>query len=239
MNIIITLYTEVLYRPLFNALVGIYTILPWQDMGLAIILLTLGMRIILAPLFWKAQKSQKDLAKIQPELKKVQQEFKHDREKQGRALMELYAKHRVNPMSGCLIALVQLPLLIALFSVFRHGFDPSQLVYLYSFIENPGALNPQAFWGILDLARGGIQGLLLGIGAAATQYVQTKMTLPAPPSAGDKHDFSRIIQTQSLYVFPLFILVWSYTLPLALTLYWTVLNIFGILQEVIVRRLRK
>ena len=233
MNPVIALYTEVLYRPLFNGLVWFYNVLPWQDFGLAIIALTIVIRLVLAPILWKAQKSQKELAAIQPEIKKLQEQFKNNKEAQGKALMELYAKHRVNPFSGCLLMLVQLPILIALFQVFQHGFNSSELQYLYSFVQNPGNLNPVSFW-LLDLSRGSIY---LGIVAALTQYLQTKMTVVLPAPSGNKNDFSRMLQWQSIYIFPLLILAWSYTLPSALTLYWTVLNIFGIVQEIVMRKI--
>ena len=119
MNPIIFIYTEFLYRPLFNGLVLIYTILPWQDLGVAIIFLTIIIRFILTPLFLKSKKAQIELARIQPEIKKIQNSLKNDKEAQGKALMELYAKNKVNPFSGCLVAIIQLPILIALFRVFQ------------------------------------------------------------------------------------------------------------------------
>lgn len=219
---------------MFNGLVFFYTALPWQDLGLAIVALTVVIRILLGPFLWKAQKAQKSLAAIQPEIKKLQERFKNDREGQGKALMELYAQHRVNPFSGCLLMIVQLPILIALFQVFQKGFDPAELKYIYSFISNPGALNSISF-GLIDLARGNIY---LGVFAALTQYLQTKLASPAAAPADGKKDFAQMLQWQTTYIFPALILVWSYTLPSALTLYWTVLNILGILQEIIMKRIK-
>lgn len=233
LNPFIYIYTEFLWRPLFNGLVFFYTALPVQDLGLAIIVLTVAIRILLAPFLWKAQKAQKSLAAIQPEIKKLQERFKNDREGQGKALMELYAERRVNPFSGCLLMAVQLPILIALFQVFQKGFDPAELKYIYSFISNPGALNPTSF-GLIDLARGNIY---LGIFAAITQYLQTQLASPPAAPAGDKKDFAQMLQWQTKYIFPGLILVWSYTLPSALTLYWTVLNILGIVQEIIMKQI--
>lgn len=236
MNPLTLLYTELLWRPLFNGLVLFYNVLPGQDLGLAIIALTAVIRLLLAPLLWKSQRAQRRLAELQPELKKVQERFKGDREKQGKALMELYATHKVNPFSGCVLLLIQLPILIALFQVFRQGFETSALTYLYTFIQNPGTLNPLSF-GILDLAKGNIY---LGVVAAATQFLQTKLAVPpVPPSGGGSSggDFAKALQWQTTYFFPLLILFWSYTLPSALTLYWTTLNFFGILQEVVIRKI--
>ena len=231
MNPLTYLYTEILWRPLFNGLVFFYTALPGPDLGLAIITLTAAVRLIQTPLLLKAQRAQRGLAAIQPELKRIQEKFKQNREAQGKALMELYASHKINPLSGCLPLLIQLPILIALFQVFRGGFEVSALQYLYSFIENPGALDPISF-GFLDLAKGNIY---LGVLAAATQYLQTKLAVPPPTPGGG--DFAKALQWQTTYFFPLLILFWSYTLPAALTLYWTTLNLLGIVQELVVKRI--
>jgi YidC/Oxa1 family membrane protein insertase len=234
MNPLMFLYTEILWRPLFNGLVLFYNLLPGQDLGLAIIALTAVIRLALAPILWKSQRSQRRLAELAPELKKIQDKFKGDRERHGKATMEFYASHKVNPFSGCVLLLIQLPILIALFQVFRQGFEASALQYLYPFIQNPGALDPVSF-GILDLAKGNIY---LGAVAALTQYLQTKLAAPAAsPPAGGGGDFAKALQWQTTYFFPLLILFWSYTLPSALTLYWTTLNFFGILQEIVLKRL--
>ena len=224
------LYTELLWRPLFNALIFLYTTLPVQDFGLAIIILTFIIRTIMAPMLWKSQQEQKKMASLQPEVKKMQEKYKDDKEGQGKALMELYAKNRVNPFSGCLILLVQIPLFIALLQVFKHGFDMSQLSYLYSFVTRPEVINAQAF-GFLDLAKGNIY---LGVVAAVTQYFQTKLSTAAQPK--QENNFASMMNTQALYVFPILILLWSRTFPAALTLYWTVMNIFAIVQEFIMRK---
>ena len=226
------LYNEFLWRPLFNGLIFFYTVFPAADLGVSIILLTIIIRTILAPVLWKAQKAQKELQLIQPEIKKVQEQFKNDKDKQGKALMELYSLHKVNPFSGCLLMLVQFPILIALLRVFQN-FDASQLAYLYPFIHHPAVINTVSF-GFLDLAKGNI---FLGVVAAVTQYFQTKMTMvKQADSSGNA--FMKSFQTQSLYIFPILILVWSFKLPSALTLYWTIMNVFGILQEIVMRKLQ-
>lgn len=232
MNPFLFLYNEILWRPLFNGLIFFYNTFPGQDFGLAIIVLTIVIRLLLTPLFIKAQHAQKKLSLIQPEIKKLQEQHKNNKEIQGRALMELYASHKVNPFSGCLMMLLQLPILIALFGVFQGVFKPENLAYLYSFVQNPGALNPLSF-GVLDLSRGNVY---LGALAALTQYYQSKLTLVAPSFSTDKGDFSKAMRWQTLYFLPALILFWSYSLPSALTLYWTVLNILGIVQEIILHK---
>lgn len=227
------LYNELLWRPLFNTLIFFYTSLPIADLGLSIILLTIIIRAILAPVLWKAQKAQKDLQLIQPEIKKIQEQLKNDKEVQGKALMELYARYHVNPFSGCLLMLIQLPIMIALLNVFQY-FDASVLAYLYPFITHPGSINTMSL-GIIDLAKGN---LVLGVIAAVTQFFQTKMTMVKQPKTSE-NNFANAFQTQTLYIFPVLILVWSFKLPAALTLYWTIMNIFGIVQEIVMRKLQQ
>lgn len=233
MNPLMYLYTEFLWRPLFNGLVFFYAALPGRDLGVAIIALTVIIRLILTPFLLKGQRAQQRLALLQPELSRIQEKHKKDREQQGKAMMALYAEHKINPLSGCLVLLAQLPLLIALLQVFRQGFDPASLAYLYSFVSNPGALDPVAF-GILDLSQGNIS---LGVAAAATQFLQTKLAAPPPApagaAAGSTGDFAKALQWQTTYLFPILILFWSYSLPAALTLYWTTLNTLGIVQEIL------
>jgi YidC/Oxa1 family membrane protein insertase len=232
MNPLLFFYNELLWRPLFNGLIFFYNGFPWQEFGLAIIALTIIIRLVLTPIFLKAQHAQKKLGLLQPEIKKLQEQHKNNKETQGKALMELYASHKVNPFSGCLMMLLQLPILIALFGVFQGVFKPENLSYLYSFVQNPGTLNPLSF-GILDLSKGNIY---LGALAAFSQYWQSKLTLAAVPPAAEKGEFTKVLQWQTLYFLPVLVLFWSYSLPAALTLYWTVLNILGIVQEIILHR---
>ena len=233
MNIFSLIYTNFFWQPLFNSLVFLYNVLPWHDLGLAIIVLTLIIRLLLAPLFWKAQHSQKQMAAMQPHLKKIQADLKHDREAQGKAMVELYAKHNMSPLSpvsGCL----QLPILFALFGVFRAILNPADMSYLYAFVAKPAILNPISF-GILDLSHRSIP---LGVLAAISQYFQIKMTLPAAP-AEDEAEFARAMRVQAPFLFPAVIFIASLSSPAALGLYWTVLNAFGILQEIVVKKLWK
>ncbi len=227
MHFLVQLYTELLWRPLFNALIGLYAILPGHDLGVAIIVLTIIIRLVLLPLFHHTQKSQRELNRIQPKIKEIQAAHKGNKEAQSKALMELYAAERVNPFSGCLGALIQLPLLIAMFQVFRSGLDAGQLQYLYPFIPHPALIRTVSF-GLVDLSRGNV---VLGVIAAITQYFQARTALGSSGSAVPQNDFAKSLNWQTLYLFPVLILLWSFKLPSALTLYWTVANVFAIVQE--------
>lgn len=227
MSSISFIFNEILYRPLFNGLVFLYNNLPGHDFGIAIIILTILIRILFYPLFQKSIKAQKEMADLQPKIKEVQEKYKKDKEKQARAVMELYKEHKVNPLSGCLPILIQLPILYAFFQVLRTGLDPARLSGLYSFISNPGQLNPM-FLGLVSLSKpNAVLAILTGI----TQFIQGKMVAPKNSANASKSDFASAMSTQMVYFMPVFIAFIALKLPAGLALYWTVLNLFGIAQQ--------
>lgn len=231
MSLITTIFNEVLYRPLFNGLVFLYNVIPGHDFGIAIILLTLIIRLLLYPLFQKSIKSQQSLMILQPKIKEIQKKYKDDKEKQARAMMELYKTHKVNPMSGCLPILIQLPILYAFFRVLWTGLDPSKLSNLYWFINSPGLIDP-IFLGIIDLSK---KSPLLAILAGLSQFVQSKMMAPKNnyPKINHKLDLTRTMSTQMTYLMPLLTIFIAWSLPAGLPLYWLSLTLFGILQQYI------
>jgi YidC/Oxa1 family membrane protein insertase len=239
------LFNLILCNPLFNALVLIYDYIPGHDFGIAIIILTIGVRILLYPLMAQSIKSQKVLSELQPKIQELQKKYENDKTKQSQALMELYKTEKFNPFGGCLPLLAQFPILLALYRVFSGGFHQEQLKLLYSFVPNPGSIN-QTFLGIIDLSKGttfsadgGVHYLipnivLVGL-AGVTQLIQAKMMVPKNQKAkgdGDKAgQFSQVMQKQMMYMLPLFTVFILWKLPAALALYWTVGNIFSIIQQ--------
>jgi len=229
MNIFSQTFNLVLYQPLFNALVWLYLYLPGRDFGVAVIVLTLLIKLVLYPVGSQAIKSQKAMAKIQPKLKELQQKFKNDKQNQTKAMMELYKQEKVNPLSGCLTILIQLPILIGLFQVFRQGFDSERLSFLYSFMPHLEQINT-SFLGLMDLANPSpVLAVLTGI----VQFVQMKMVAVKPTSKGPS-DFSQMMQKQMLYFLPFFAVFFLWRLPAALALYWLVSTLFTILQQYII-----
>src|SRR5580700_11382203 len=136
------LYHILFKWPLLNLLVFLYETLAFRDLGLAIILLTLLIRFILFPFFHKGAKQQMLMQRIQPKVKKIQETHKDDREKQTKALMELYKEHGVNPFSSIVLLIIQIPVMLGLYYVVRSGLASGQLSGLYSFVAQPGAINP-------------------------------------------------------------------------------------------------
>ena len=165
----------ILYQPLFNSLILLYNYVPGHDFGIAIIILTLVIRIILFPLSVKAVRSQKALQKLQPKIQELQKKYKDNKESQAKEILDLYKTEKINPFSGLFLALIQLPILLALYKVFWGGLDPKSLIGLYSFVLNPGHIN-SLFLHIIDLSKAN---LVFAILAGLVQYFQTKMLLPS------------------------------------------------------------
>jgi len=216
-------FNTVLYQPLFNVLILLYVYFPWHDFGVAVILLTLIMRIVLSPASIKTVRSQKALSELQPKIKEIQQKYKGDKEKQSKAMFELYQKAKVNPLSGCLPLLLQLPVLIALYQVFLRGFEEEVLrKTLYTIIPYPGSISLM-FLGLIDLTQSNIYLALL---AGVLQFFQSKISMPEKDS--EKKDSAQIIQTQMIYFFPLFTVFIVWKLGAIIALYWITSTLFSI-----------
>lgn len=227
----LSLYNELLYRPLFNVLVFLYETVSFYDMGIAIIALTVLIRLVLYPLSRHAVESQKNMMAVQPEVKKLQEKYKDNKEEQMKRVMALYKEKKVNPFSGCVPILIQLPIIIALYQVFLAGFDDGSLSSLYSFIPNPGALN-HSFLGFLDLSLK--KNIILAVLAGALQFYQSKMMLDEQKklqTTVSSNDFSANMSKQMTYTMPVVTVVVSYTLPAGLALYWAVTNLISIIQQ--------
>ncbi|KKS26133.1 MAG: Sporulation associated-membrane protein [Parcubacteria group bacterium GW2011_GWA2_42_11] len=228
MNLIITLFNEALYRPLFNGLVFLYNIIPFHDFGVAIILLTLLIRILLYPLNQKAIRSQKKLTELQPQIKELQAKFKTDKVKQSQALMELYKKEGINPASGCLPLLLQFPILIAMYQVFLKVLKPESLGALYLFVSRPETINPM-FLGLVDLSK---SNYIMAIMAGLLTFWQSKMMMGSQSNKNSTGgDFSAMMSKQMLYIMPLMTIFIAWKLPAGLALYWVATTAFGIIQQ--------
>lgn len=229
----INAFNILLYQPLFNALIFIYNIMPLRDFGLAVIVLTLTIKLLLYPLGTMSIKAQKAMQDLQPKIKEIQEKFKQDKARQAKETMELYKKAGVNPFSGCLPLLIQLPILIALYRVFWRGFGPSELGnYLYPFVAVPENIS-YSFLGLVDLSKSFWP---LAVITGLFQYIQTRFSYKANPKPQDKGDFSSIMQNQMLYFFPIFTVIILLKLPSALALYWLTTTIFTIFQQWVIFR---
>lgn len=235
MDILTIIYNEFLYRPLFNIIIFFYNIIPGHDFGIAIILTTLLIRIILFPLSKKGVKSRKALEELQPKIKEVQKKYK-DKSEQAAQMMNLYKEHKINPASGCLPLLIQLPIIIALYRAFINVVNPHSLGLLYSFIKNPGSLNVD-FLGILNLA---IPNIFLAIIAGVSQLIQSKIMFKSLPSEnqglGQKINIQKIMSRQMTYFMPIITVFIALKLPAGLPLYWATTTLFSIGEYLLINR---
>lgn len=238
------LFNEIIYKPIYNLLIFVYSMVPFHDFGVAIILVTIFIKLVLIPLSKKQIESQKKMQELQPKIKELQAKYKKDKEKQSRALMELYKEKKTNPFSGCLPMIVQLVFLIAIYRVLFNISNAGLKVNtadLYAFVSDPGQIH-HMFLGIIDLASvlnlgnltiASIPQIILVILAAGSQYIQTKMLMgrQVPAPAGKEADFSQVMSKQMLYLGPLLTLFIGIKFPAGLALYWLVSTVFMIVQQ--------
>ncbi len=241
---IVNLFNTLFYQPIYNGLVFLISVIPGNDVGIAIVVLTITVKFIILPLSHKSVKSQAKIRSIEPEVKKIKEKHNKDKQEQARKVMELYKKHGVNPFTGCFLAVVQLPVILALYWVFFKGLGDINTDILYSFINVPLQVNMQ-FLGFIDMLGKSIG---LALIAGVTQYYQMKLSLPPIPvqnkgtekgSDSFKDEFVRNMSIQMRYVLPVFVFFIAYTISAAVALYWVVNNSFSVAHELVIRRKAK
>lgn len=222
--------------PFFNVLILIYNFLPWPDIGVATILLTFVIRLIFFPLFYKGTKQQIIMSRLQPELQKIQKEYKSDKEKQVKAQMELYKKHKVSPFGSCLLTLLQLPIIFAVYRVFLNGFGSERMADLYGFVSKPEVVNSM-FLGFINLAKPNFG---ITIIAAALQFISSKMLMPpasqSAPGDQPSQKMATVMQKQMIFLGPVMTLIILGTLPSIIALYWSATTVFSILQQWLIQK---
>jgi YidC/Oxa1 family membrane protein insertase len=228
---LLTLYNDILYRPLLNLLVFFYNIIPGHDIGVVIILLTVLIRVALAPSFHKSLKSQKAMNDLQPKLTELREKHKEDKEALARATMGLYKEHKINPLSSCLPLLIQLPILIALYQVFRLALGGHELNGLYSFVHSPGFINPK-FLNLIDLSKASP---VFAVLAGLSQFWQSKLMMPAS-TGGAQDATAKAMSMQMTYLLPFVSVAVAWRLPAGLPLYWIVTTLFAVGQQYYIKR---
>jgi len=211
------LFHAYIYEPVLAVLVWIYQTLPPHDLGVSIIALTVVVRVVLLPIFWKSAKDQTILQAIQPKIREIQENHKGDREAQGRALIALYREHRVNPLSGMFFLLIQLPIFIGLFQIFTKELGNT-------------AFDAHTFLGLMNLEE---RSMVLALVAAGLQYLQAKLM---PGAGGVGNVSAKMTRWFALFAGPAITLVILTSLPSALGLYWAASTAFSIGQQFVINR---
>lgn len=228
-------FNLIFFKPLLNGLVLLVNYLPYHDIGFAIILLTIAVRFIIFPFTHKSIITQIKMKKLEPELKEIKNAFKNNKQTQAQKTMELYRNHGVNPLSGILTLIIQIPIIFGLYKVFLGGVN-FDAVNLYSFISLPESVNA-IFLGLIDMTQ---RSYSLAFLAALSQFFQIKLAMP-PMQKSDKDDsfkdnFARSMNVQMRYIMPIFVFFIGLKFSSAIALYWTTMNVFAIVHETIVRR---
>lgn len=217
-------FDTIFCQPLLETLLFFYELIPGGNFGIAIILLTILIKILLFPLNWKSLKSQQSLNELQPKLEKIKERFKNDKEALARETMTLYKKNKVNPFSGFLLLLIQMPILIALYQVFRKA-----------------SLNREinSFFLGLDLSQPNI---LLAVIGSAIFFVQMQLSGSRSKLSKSKvkkekgFDFPVVFQKQMNYFLLFLTFLVLVKVSSAISLYLIVSTMLSILQMSLLKR---
>ena len=232
------MFNVILVQPLFNLLAVIYALLPGHDFGVAIIILTIIVRLLLWPLVNKQLHSQRALQRLQPEINRLKSEAKGDKTKEGQLIMELYKEKGINPFASILPLLVQLPIFFALYIVLKDIVKAGEIAKLaYPAVQHMPAIaaaieqkivHPTLF-GVIDLSK---PSPLLAALAGLAQFFQTRQLTPKHTQG----DTQAQMLTSMNYVFPFLTFFIGLSLPSALALYWVTTSSVAILQQTLVLR---
>lgn len=227
-------FGTVIYDPLYNGVVFLVGLIPSHDMGIAVIVLTLIVRLILFPLSRRAVESQLAMKKIAPDVEELKKKFKNNSPEQSQAIFALYKERGVHPFASMGLLLIQLPILVGLYWVFARGGLPTiNTTILYPFVHTPPAVNME-FLGIVDMSSK--HNIILALLVMLTQYIYTRLSMgprgeQTATEATLSNDMARSFDLQARYVLPVIIGFVAYGIAAAAPLYWVTSNIFMIAQE--------
>ena len=210
--------TEMIGKVFGQVLSGIYGFT--GSYGLSIIVFTFLVKLLLAPLTVKQTKSTVAMQEITPRVEEIKVKYKNKPEKQNEEIMKLYQTANINPMSGCLPLLIQFPILIGLFNLLR---DP---VGLGAFANQAAfeAANGSFLW-MRNLTS---PDYILAIVSGASAFIMQKIMTPKDQTNGQMKMMTYMMAGMSLY--------WGFVFPAGLTLYWSISNIFAVIQQLVITK---
>ncbi|OHA26172.1 MAG: hypothetical protein A3C06_03545 [Candidatus Taylorbacteria bacterium RIFCSPHIGHO2_02_FULL_46_13] len=229
-------FSTVFTQPLYNGLIFLMSLVPGADAGLVIIIFTILVRLVLYPLSKRSIETQLKMRQAEGEIASIKLKFK-DRTEQASKIMEFYRTKGLNPLSGFVLILVQIPIIFALYNIFlKSGLPLIDTTMLYAFVHAPQTVSMH-FLGLLDLS---VKSYSLALITAVSQFFQVKFSMPAakPQAAGDtfKDNLARSMNVQMRYLFPIMAFFIVYNLSGTIALYWTTNNLCAIAQEWYIRR---
>lgn len=262
--VIASLFSTVIVDPIFNLLVFIYGLLPGHNFGLSIILFTIVVRLLITPLVKKQLHQAKRMRQLQPELKRIKKAAANKQE-ESVMLMELYKERGISPFGSIGTLVIQLFILIGLYSGLRRVVnDPQAIInYSYSWLHNFSWIKELAsditkfdatLFGFVDLSRSALNkgggfyypALAIVLGSAVAQFYQSKQLLPndkdsrglrailKEAGSGKKAEQSEVnaaVGQSTRYLLPFMIILFTISLPSALSLYWLTTGIVAYIQQ--------
>ena len=224
---------DLIINPFITILLFLYKVLG-GNVVLAIVVFTMLVRLATMPLTLKQQRSTKAMQELQPELKRIQEKYKNDRERAAQAQMELYKQYGVNPVAGCLPLVIQFPILIGLYRaiVATLAATPLELLDLSGRLWVPSLASQvplQSHWLWLNLAVPDPL-YILPVLVVITTWLQQKLLMPATPSTGGQGDQAANMSRQMMTIMPLMFGVFSLSFASGLSIYFIASNLIGIAQ---------
>jgi YidC/Oxa1 family membrane protein insertase len=210
------------YQPLLNSLIFLYQTLPFSDLGLAVISLTVLVRIVVLPLNLRSARLQKGLQRLQPKIKEIQQNYKDNSQEQARLTAALFKSEKINPLTSFWPLMIQLPILLALYQLFWQG--------LWQPIDSL-VINPVSF-GLLaiDLSA---PSSIFALAAGLAQWLQSQQTgvVQTAAKAPASKTVAVVLQKEMLFLFPLITILILWGLPSALALYWLTSSLLAVTEQ--------
>lgn len=231
------MFIDYIYIPLYNLLTFFIDLIPGGDLGLAVVAVTIAVRVAFIPISLSAAKTQAVMPLIQPKLKEIREKHKTDPQQQARAMMALYKENGIKPFSSMLLMILQLPVILGLYFVAKdaahYGIDQH---LLYSFIPFPETV-ATLFLGAFSVAT---SSLTLAVLAGISQYAYAHYSIPVPKKkprseASMQDEFSRAMALQMRYLFPVLVAFIALASG-AIALYLIASNVFMFVQQVYIRR---
>lgn len=234
------MFHTLLINPFYNVFIFLIGVMPGGDVGLAIIAVTVLIRIVFYPLFASNIRTQMGMQALQGELDEINTKYKDDAQKRGELTMELFRQHKVRPISAFLSLLVQLPVFIALYyAFFREGLNPIATNLLYSFVHAPSIVNTN-FFGLVNLLA--VHNIPISVLVAVLQYavVRFSFTRMGSQKSGakrsDKERTQDLQRQMMLYFLPTLMGVVSYSVPAAVGIYFIAGSVISLAQEWLIQR---
>jgi YidC/Oxa1 family membrane protein insertase len=207
----------------------------WVDVGLAAIILTVLVKLLLYPLSKKATITQLKMKEKEGELLAIKEKYKN-REEQALKVMEFYKTNNINPFSSIFTILFQIPIVFSLYYIFfRSGLPIIDTNLIYSFIKAPASVSMTLF-GFIDMSQ---KSIILALLAAASTFGQMHLSSPntlTNNQSGNTEDFAKIMAKQMKYTMPIVVFLVSWKISAVVSLYWFVSNLIGIAQDFYIKR---